>query len=59
MLEVKDLTVSFHTYAGEVQALRGVDFTVEDGGVRWGERMRQIGDCPECHAAPQAGYSGL
>ena len=33
MLEVKNLTVSFHTYAGEVQALRGVDFVVEDGEV--------------------------
>ena len=33
MLEVKNLTVSFHTYAGEVQALRGVDFSVEDGEV--------------------------
>ena len=26
ILEVKDLQVSFHTYAGEVQAIRGVNF---------------------------------
>ena len=26
LLEVKDLQVSFHTYAGEVQAVRGVTF---------------------------------
>ncbi len=29
ILEVKDLTVSFETYAGEVQAVRGVSFEVE------------------------------
>ncbi|MDR1204750.1 MAG: ABC transporter ATP-binding protein [Peptococcaceae bacterium] len=28
MLEIKDLRVSFHTYAGEVQALGGINFTV-------------------------------
>ena len=26
ILEVKDLTVTFHTYAGKVQAVRGVSF---------------------------------
>lgn len=31
LLEVKDLAVSFHTYAGEVQAVRGVSFDVEEG----------------------------
>lgn len=31
ILEVKDLRVSFHTYAGEVQAVRGVSFDVEEG----------------------------
>lgn len=31
VLEVKDLKVSFHTYAGEVQAVRGVDFYVNKG----------------------------
>ena len=31
LLEVKNLKVSFHTYAGEVQAVRGVDFTLEAG----------------------------
>lgn len=28
ILEVKDFSVSFMTYAGEVQAVRGVDFTL-------------------------------
>ena len=31
ILEVKDLHVSFHTYAGEVQAVRGVHFHVNRG----------------------------
>lgn len=31
LLEVKDLHVSFKTYAGEVQAVRGIDFKVEKG----------------------------
>ena len=31
LLEVKDLRVSFHTYAGEVQAVRGLSFQVEPG----------------------------
>lgn len=31
LLEVKDLKVSFHTYAGEVQAVRGVSFHVNPG----------------------------
>ncbi|MBS4209281.1 ABC transporter ATP-binding protein [Bacillus sp. FJAT-50079] len=31
ILEVKDLHVSFQTYAGEVQAVRGVDFVVKEG----------------------------
>ena len=31
LLEVKNLKVSFHTYAGEVQAVRGVDFTLDAG----------------------------
>lgn len=30
-MEVKDLKVSFHTYAGEVQAVRGVSFSVKEG----------------------------
>lgn len=33
MLEVKKLRVSFRTYSGEVQAVRGVDFTLEDGSI--------------------------
>lgn len=31
LLEVNDLKVSFHTYAGEVQAVRGVSFQVNEG----------------------------
>ena len=31
LLEVKDLRVSFHTYAGEVQSVRGVSFDLEKG----------------------------
>ncbi|RXI96559.1 ABC transporter ATP-binding protein [Anaerobacillus alkaliphilus] len=31
LLEVKNLEVSFHTYAGEVQAVRGVNFEVKRG----------------------------
>ncbi len=31
LLEVKDLAVEFDTYGGTVQAVRGVDFTVEEG----------------------------
>ncbi|ODA40538.1 ABC transporter ATP-binding protein [Desulfosporosinus sp. BG] len=33
ILEVKDLKVSFHTYAGEVQAVRGVSFDLKKGEV--------------------------
>lgn len=33
ILEIKDLYVSFDTYAGEVQAVRGVSYSVEDGEV--------------------------
>lgn len=31
LLEVKDLKVSYHTYAGEVQSVRGVSFDLEEG----------------------------
>ncbi|WP_047151963.1 ABC transporter ATP-binding protein [Aneurinibacillus tyrosinisolvens] len=31
ILEVKDLHISFHTYAGEVQAVRGINFEVRKG----------------------------
>ncbi|MBO5620019.1 MAG: ABC transporter ATP-binding protein, partial [Butyrivibrio sp.] len=33
MLEIKDLKVSFHTYSGEVQAVRGVNLSLKEGGV--------------------------
>ena len=31
VLEVKDMHVSFHTFSGEVQAIRGVDFDLYKG----------------------------
>ena len=31
ILEVKDLRVSYHTYAGEVQSVRGISFQAEEG----------------------------
>ena len=31
LLEVKDLKVSYHSYAGEVQSVRGVNFAVDTG----------------------------
>lgn len=31
ILEVKDLNISFHTYAGEVKAVRGISFDLEKG----------------------------
>ena len=33
LLEVKNLRVSYHTYAGEVQSVRGVSFTVNKGEI--------------------------
>lgn len=32
LLEVENLRVSYHSYAGEVQAVRGVSFTADEGG---------------------------
>ena len=31
LLTIEDLRVSYHTYAGEVQAVRGVNFSVKKG----------------------------
>ena len=31
ILEVKDLELSFHTFAGEVKAIRGVNFDLKKG----------------------------
>ena len=31
ILDVQDLRVSFHTYAGEVKAVRGVSFELKEG----------------------------
>ena len=54
LLDVRDLTFSFRTYAGEVQAVRGVSFTLKGqepgAGGRVGlrqERHRQVHHPPE------------
>jgi oligopeptide transport system ATP-binding protein len=39
ILEVRNLRISFSTYAGEVQAVRGVTF-----GLRWGETLAIVGE---------------
>jgi oligopeptide transport system ATP-binding protein len=39
ILEVRDLQISFSTYAGEVQAVRGVTFDL-----RWGETLAIVGE---------------
>ncbi len=39
LLQVKNLRVSFHTYAGEVQAVRGVDFLLNKG-----ETLAMVGE---------------
>ena len=39
LLEIKDLKVSFHTYAGEVQSVRGVSFDVN-----YGESVAIVGE---------------
>ena len=31
LVEIKDLAVSYYTYAGEVQAVRGISFDIENG----------------------------
>ncbi len=31
LLEIKDLEISFNTYAGEVKAVRGINFHVDKG----------------------------
>lgn len=39
LLEVKNLSVSFNTYAGEVKALRDMNFSVD-----WGETLAIVGE---------------
>ena len=51
LLEVKNLRVSYHTYAGEVQSVRGVSFTVNKGETV--ARLRQVCYGQEHHAADQ------
>ena len=42
ILEIQDLRVSYHTYAGEVQSVRGVSFSIENTCNCWGIRMWKI-----------------
>ena len=46
ILEVKNLRVSYHTYAGEVKAVRGVSFELE-------VRLRKIRDRKVHHGSDQ------
>jgi len=43
ILEVKNLSVSFNTYAGEVKALRDISFHVNRGVKRFKGRVRKNG----------------
>lgn len=42
IVEVKNLNISFNTYAGEVKAVRGVNFDIYKGDCR---RVRMWKDC--------------
>lgn len=58
LLEVKNLKVSFHTYAGEVQAVRGVSFKVNPGecmaivGRVWFREDRDVQGCSRADCDP-------
>lgn len=39
LLEVKNLKVSYHSYEGEIQSVRGISFTVD-----FGETIAIVGD---------------
>ena len=54
LLEVKNLKVSFHTYAGEVQAVRGVSFKVNPG-----ECMAIVGEAGSGTTVPSKAVLGL
>ena len=44
LLEMKDLSISFYNKTGEIQAVRGISYTLHKGGVRncWRVRKRQV-----------------
>ena len=65
ILEVKNLRVSYHTYAGEVKAVRGVQFSLEKGqalaivGETAGENQVRRKICNgEIHHGPHQGPAG-
>ncbi len=61
LLEVKDLAISFKTYGGEVQAIRGVNFHLDKGGdtgYRRRIRFRKKCDLSSDHEA-DSNASGL
>ncbi len=53
VLTVKDLHVSFSTYGGEVQAVRGVSFQVKQGETlqSWGNQAAEKRDISNHHEA--------
>ncbi len=54
LLEVKDLAISFKTYGGEVQAIRGVNFHLNKGetlAIVGGVRFRKKCDLPSDYEA--------